>query len=222
MIAATSLDELWQEVYRLNKEHFPRNELFPIVGNGCTHKPEVMFVFINPTHKNMSSEKHWRGPRYPFIGTKQVWRILARAGLFDERLLHEINRTNAWTMDLAERVLSYLRDRGFYITNIVKWTGSDSKLPDRKKISIFLPILEKEIEIVQPKYIVAFGLIPFEQLTKQKIKLAEYYAAAMKTKQPKQFPITIGGVQTKVILCYFPVGRGDPKRAVELLKLLPS
>ncbi len=153
---------------------------------------------------------------YPFLGTKDVWRIFHKAGLFDDMLISKINNSQKWTVELAQQVLNFLQQKSFYFTNVVKWTGADGTLPNAAKIKLFLPILEKEIELVQPENIVTFGLLPFEAITQQKIKLADYYSEAMKTNQLKLFHAG----ESKVIPCYFPVGRGNPKRAIELLKLL--
>ena len=74
MVDCADLNELWRYVTELNREYFPENELMPILGNGKTYKPKLMFVFINPTGRNTSSVKIGRR-RFPFIGTKQVWRV---------------------------------------------------------------------------------------------------------------------------------------------------
>lgn len=210
------LDDLWQQVNELNKKHFPKNDLMPILGNGKTFKPKIMFVFINPTKKNISSDQKWAGPRFPFIGTKQVWRIFHRAGLFDDKLMHDINNSSTWSVDFTNEVLEFIKKKEFYITNIVKWTGHDATLPDSEKINLFLPILEKEVEIIQPEYIVTFGLIPFEKLTKQKINLSEYYNNIMENKKLTFYNYS----SSKIIPCYFPIGRGNPKKAVEILKII--
>lgn len=216
----SSLSQLWKCVGKLNRQHFPENSLAPIVGNGESQKPKFMFVFINPTKRNISSEKNWKGPRFPFIGTRQVWRVFHKADLFDYSLMDRINAGSDWTLEFTDKVLAFLKKRGFYFTNIVKWTGHDAGLPDSEKIKLFLPVLKKEIEIVRPKYAVAFGLIPFEGLTGKKIRLAEYYKTAVKSGKLKTYDLKVNSVKTKVIPCYFPVGRGNPKRAVEILKLL--
>lgn len=217
-----SLDELWVQVRDLNKKRFPDNALAPIVGNGKTCKPKVMFVFINPTSRNISSDPSWQGPRFPFIGTKQVWRVFHKAGLFDDQLMAQINNQSAWSLAFTDQVLQFLRRNELYFTNIVKWTGQDATLPHAEKIKLFLPILEKEIELVQPEIIVTFGLIPFEKLAQQKIKLDDYYSEAMKTKKLKTYELKISSQPAEVIPCYFPVGRGNPKRAVEILNLLKN
>ncbi|MBI4983239.1 hypothetical protein HZC32_01170 [Candidatus Woesearchaeota archaeon] len=217
-----TLAELWKIVDDVNKKHFPENNLKPILGNGKTFRPKVMFVFINPTHANISSDQNWQGPRFPFIGTKPIWRIFHKAGMFDDKLIKEINNSKSWSLELTDTVLNFLKSKSLYFTNIVKWTGHDATLPNPDKIKLFLPILEREIEIVQPQYIVTFGLIPFENMTKQKIKLNDYYSEIMQNQRLRFFDMQYRNFKTKIIPCYFPVGRGDPKKAVEILKLIDS
>jgi DNA polymerase len=215
-----TLDDLWIYVDNINKTHFPSNSLAPILGNGKRDSPRFMFVFINPTAKNISSDKGWKGPRFPFIGTKQVWRIFHRAGLFDDSLMDEIDNNPVWSVGFANQVLRFLEQKDFYLTNIVKWTGKDAALPDADKISLFLPSLRREIEIVKPQYIVTFGLIPFERLTGRKIRLDDYYSSIKKRGKLEFYDAKVDSVGSKVIPCYFPVGRGNPSRAIEILKML--
>lgn len=221
-VVARDLDGLWKEVDDLNQRYFPDNTLQPILGGGRTCKPKVMFVFINPTGRNLSSDRQWKGPRFPFIGTAQVWRIFHRAGLFDDELMEYINSKREWSLEFTGRVLHFLGEKSFYFTNLVKRTGRDATLPDSEKIRLFLPILEKEIEIVHPRYIVAFGLIPFESIARRNITLRDYYSKAMRAKRLIPFEVGIGSRVRKVIPCYFPVGRGNPEKAVELLRLVDS
>ncbi len=214
-----SLNELWEEVDYINKTNFPDNGLKPIVGNGKIQNPKFMFVFINPTHVNISSSPNWQGPRFPFIGTKPVWRIFHKAGMLNNELIEQINSSNDWSLEFTGSVLDFLKVKSYYFTNIVKWTGKDATLPNSHKIKLFLPVLQKEIQIVQPKYVVTFGLIPFQNLTGLKIKLNDYYSEVME-KQKLRFYNLDNNINTKVIPCYFPIGRGNPKRAVELLKMI--
>lgn len=215
-----NLAELWNIIDEVNKKHFPHNNLRPILGGGKTENPKFMFVFINPTARNISSKRSWKGPRFPFVGTKQVWRIFHRAGLLDDTLMQKIEDSGSWSFGFANKVLSFMKKQSFYFTNIVKWTGNDATLPNSEKIKLFLPILEKEIQIVQPQQIVTFGLIPFENMTGQKIKLIDYYSDVMKGKKLKSYEAKYGSFRTKIIPCYFPVGRGDPGKAVDILRLL--
>lgn len=214
-----TLDDLWQEVERVCAVNYPDNGLYPIPGGGAEEQPDICFVFINPTTRNQSSAQNWKGPRYPFLGTKEIWRIFYQSGWFSGELMERIEQTKAWPNDLALSVLEYLKLNKIYFTNVVKHTGADAALPIRNEIELFLPILKNELKIVHPKMIVAFGLIPFEALTKQKIKLNCYYQDLInnpsQTKVPK---FHIDGIP--IYPCYFPVGRGNPKRAVEILKIV--
>jgi hypothetical protein len=66
----TNLSELWRYVNEINKRNFPKTKLRPILGGGKTDRPNIMLVFINPTARNISSDKGWLGPVFPFVGTK--------------------------------------------------------------------------------------------------------------------------------------------------------
>lgn len=214
-----NLEQLWEEVRELNRTHFPEHRLAPILGGGRKINPRIVFVFINPTARNISSDPNWPGPRYPFIGTKQVWRVFHRAGLLEDSLISRIEESAVWPVALAKEVEASLQRRGFYLTNLVKWTGPDGSLPDRKKIDLFLPLLVREIEILSPQYIVTFGSLPYRCLTGKAITLGDYYHRAMgEGIVPEE--VLIGSVRTGIVPCYFPVGRGNPRRAVEILKLV--
>ena len=215
-----TLEELWRLTEDVTMKYFPDNGLKPIFGNGKTFKPKFMFIFINPTHANISSHPDWNGPRFPFIGTKQVWKVFYNARMFDKKLLDKINNSRAWSLKLTYEVLGFLKSKSFYLTNIVKYTERDSSLPDSRKINFFLPIIKKEIELVKPRYIVTFGKIPFECLTKRKIRLSDYYERIMKNKQLLLFEEKIRSHKVYIIPSYFPVGRGNPKRAIEILRFL--
>lgn len=215
-----TLGELWDYIDTLNKQYFPENRLQPIHGGGKSFRPKLMFVFINPTHANISSDRSWQGPRFPFVGTKSIWRVFRKSGMLDDALMKDINSSKSWSVEFANHVLDFLKSKSFYFTNLVKWTGSDATLPDSKKIKLFLPLLEKEIEIVQPEYIISFGQIPSEKLTGQKIILGDYYNEIIKNKNIKFFSRRFGPFKTQIIPRYFPIGRGNPNRAIEILKLI--
>lgn len=222
----SDLRSLWRHIDQIDKDNFPGSGLTPIYGGGREKNPDFMFVFINPTHRNISSEPSWTGQRFPFIGTKQVWRVFHKAGFFDEGLLSYIESNPRWSVGFTDKVRDFLDSNSLYLSNVVKSTGADAALPDSAKINLFLPALKREIEIVKPKYIVAMGLIPFERLTGRKIKLADYHLESLAKGRLGTFKVSFGENDslryafTGVIPCYFPVGRGSPKKAVELLRLL--
>ena len=210
---------LWEQVHKLHHRYFPGHHLAPILGGGQTKNPQIMFVFINPTARNISSDLNWKGPRFPFIGTKQIWRIFHRAGFLTPSLISLIEKNSRWSVEFAKELESFLQAQGLYLTNLVKWTGPDGSLPDRNKIDLFRPLLVREIEIVAPKYVVTFGSLPFKYLTGKTIKLGDYYDQVVRHGLQSE-EVQVGSAKTKVIPCYFPVGRGNPRRATEILKLV--
>jgi DNA polymerase len=217
----SSLDKLWLYTKKLHKKHFPESRLEPILAGGRLRNPKYMFVFINPTYRNISSNPSWEGKRRPWTGTKYIWKIFHQAGQFDKDLFEEIDRKNSWDVDFADKVYKHLDDRSFYFTNLVKWTGENADLPNTKKINIFIPILKKEIEIVNPQTIVTFGRIPFKELTGEEIRLGEYYEDAIVNKVLKKYNLEINDRKYNLVPCYFPVGRGNPKAAIKILSMLP-
>lgn len=75
-----SLDGLWECVHDLNKKHFPENDLMPVLGNGKVYKPKIMFVFINPTHLNISSEKVGMDQGFHSLEQKLFGKFFIRLG----------------------------------------------------------------------------------------------------------------------------------------------
>ncbi len=63
---------------------------------------------------------------------------------------------------------------------------------------------------MRSRAIIAIGLIPFEAIAGKKIKLKE--------SSGKLFSVDISGKKYPIYPCYFPVGRGNPKKAEETLK----
>ena len=213
----SDLEELWEYTISFTKNEFGDNALFPIMGGGKCFEPDIMFVFINPTVRNISSSENWKGKRRPFTGTKHIWRIFNRAGLMSDAMLSLIESSaKEWSIAFADEVYAHLEDQGLYFTNIVKWTGHNADLPKSPKIRKYIPLLQKEIELVQPKTTVTFGLIPFNALMGFSINLGEYYDAVTKGDRLQFYEYQ----SVPLLPSYFPVGRGNPQRAVELLKML--
>jgi len=213
-----TLKQLWNYVNNITKDNSPDNNLMPILGGGQDINPKFMMVFINPTSKNISSNKNWKGPRFPFIGRKRPWIEFHKVGLFNEELLNEIKTNSNWSLEFTYNVLEFLKRKGLYLTNIVKNTEYNADLPKANQINLYLPIFKKEIELVNPEYIIAFGLIPINALLKENIKLSEYYELIQKKNALIFYEIKINSKRYKVIPCYYPIGRGNPEKAIEILK----
>lgn len=212
-----------ERVTEISRQHYGDHTLDAISGAGQTKQPKLALVFINPTHRNISTNPMWEGLKAPWIGCSNIWQLFADAGLIAEEMNHAIQsaKTN-WSQQFALDVYSHVANQGLYITNIVKWAGLDAKLPEREKIKLYAPLLLEELRTVRPQRIITFGQLTFAGLLRGlEIKAPETFGtmneAALKTG-------VIQGIRTEVgetIPCYFPVGQGikNKAKAVSILKL---
>ena len=65
------LEDLKAEYDKLQIKYGAK-ELTSIYNGGCTNNPDICFVFMNPTGRNIASDPNWKGRRSPWIGTKNI------------------------------------------------------------------------------------------------------------------------------------------------------
>lgn len=220
--ACSRLADLWQIVDEIVLTYFPDDHLVPVPGGGAEKHPFIMGVLINPTARNASARPEWSGPRYPFVGVKPFWRVLHRAGFLDSEVMGTIESSGHWPPGLAEGVLNALRNEGIYLTNVVKRSYPDPDTPDRATLDMFLPVLKKEIDLVGPTLVVAFGRFPFFHLTGRTMHLADYHRSVTEKGTLNTFAIWVYSKAYRVIPCYFPIGRGDAGKTIDILRRLRS
>ena len=178
------------------------NDLNSIYNGGCDKNPEVMFVFMNPTGKNIASLKNWNGIRAPWVGTKNIWKLFYQLNLLDEDIYLEIQKKKGseWTEDFALKVYDNVTKHKYFITNLGKCTQIDARPLDDKVYLEYLDLLKKEIEIVNPKRIILFG----NQVSS--IVLDEKISVSLVRK--KEFKREIGSRKYSFYSVYYPVGNG--------------
>lgn len=193
------------------------NPLRHVLGGGRFSRPRFLFLFINPTHQNISCHQSYAGRRrFPFIGVRHFYRIMARAGFVDQTVVDRIY-AEGWQVADEGRIEKSLADHGVYITNLVKCAQPHPCYPERAAIRQDLPLLQREIAAVDPRYIITFGQVPFRTLTGRDIRLNEYLEAVRAgTYRPARQP-DLGGKIRAILPCYFPVGRGNQRKALEIL-----
>ena len=101
-----ALDELKKQYDKLQKKYGAK-ELDSIYNGGCIYDPDIMFVFMNPTGRNIASVKTWKGRKSPWIGTKNIWKLFHQIHLIDDSLYDEIYLNNIFK-DTKEPTISYL------------------------------------------------------------------------------------------------------------------
>jgi len=80
----------------LNKEYdklqikYGAEELDSIYNGGCEINPNLCFVFMNPTGRNIASSKDWKGLKSPWIGTKNIWDLFNALDLLDKKIYFDI------------------------------------------------------------------------------------------------------------------------------------
>lgn len=195
-------------IKELNKEYdklqlkYGSKELNPIYNGGCEKNPLVLFVFMNPTARNVASYKEWKGRRAPWIGTKNIWKLFYKLNLLDEDIYNEIisRKGKDWDENFAVLVYDNVEKHKYFITNLAKCTQIDARpLPDLvfKK---YLDLLYKEIELVKPKIIVTFGNQVSSIVLGEKIQVSKCRQLAFKKK--------INNIDYNIYPTYYPVGNG--------------
>ena len=209
-------------IEELNKKYdklqlkYGSKELDSIYNGGCTENPDICFVFMNPTGRNIASLKSWKGRKSPWIGTKNIWALIYNIGLLDENIYSQIREIKGkdWTYEFADKVYANVSKRKYFITNLGKCTQVDAR-PLKDEVYLeYLKLLYKEFEIIKPKVIVLFGNQVSSIVLGTKVSVSEY--------RRKKFTLKIKKQEYKVYSVYYPVGNGsfNAPKAIEDLKYI--
>lgn len=195
------LQELNKE-FQILQSKYGAEELDAICNGGCENNPNICFVFMNPTGKNIASSKDWKGIKSPWIGTKDIWNLFACLNLLDEDIYYKIRnmKGSKWTEQFAKEVYNNIADNKCYITNLGKCTQIDAReLPD-SVYKNYLDLFLKEIEIIRPKIIVLFGNQVSSIVLNEKISVSQC--------RKKKFEKSINSNIYSFYSLYYPVGNG--------------
>ncbi len=195
------LKDLTKEYDKLQKKYGAK-ELDSIYNGGCDHNPDICFVFMNPTGRNIASSKNWKGLKSPWIGTKNIWDLFYAIDLLDEELYSKIKsiKGSEWTEEFAEKVYEDVKGYKYFITNLGKCTQVDAReLPD-SVYKEYLHLLKQEFNIINPKVIILFGNQVSSIVLDEKISVSQA--------RKKCFIKDINGTQYKFYSVYYPVGNG--------------
>ena len=195
------LKDLEKEYDKLQLKYGAK-DLDSIYNGGCSNNPDICFVFMNPTGRNIASSKSWHGIKSPWLGTKNAWDLFYELNLLNEDIYQKIKtiKGKEWTEDFAEEVYKDVNDHKYFITNLGKCTQVDAReLPDEvyKK---YLNLLKKEFTIVNPKVIILFGNQVSSIVLNEKISVSKV--------RKKAFEKKISGKKYKFYSVYYPVGNG--------------
>lgn len=196
------LEGLKREYDRLQGQYGAK-ELDSIYFGGCMEKPDLCFVFMNPTKRNIASSKNWKGLKSPWIGTKNIWSLFSSLNLLDSCVYRRIRAIKGpeWTEKFASEVYCDVEKHRYFLTNLGKCTQLDARaLPDsvyRKYCHLFW----KELELVKPKVIILFGNQVSSIVLDEKICVSQV--------RKKVFLRRVNGVCYRFYCVYYPVGNGS-------------
>lgn len=195
------LEDLNVEYDKLQKKYGAK-ELDSIYNGGCAKNPNICFVFMNPTGRNIASSKEWKGIKSPWIGTKNIWDLFYQLELMDEGIYKKIKeyKPTDWTEEFAKQVYEEVEKHQYFITNLGKCTQVDARVIPNSVYEEYLDLLEQEIEMINPKVVILFGNQVSSIVLKQKISVSQC--------RKQLFTKDINGKEYKFYSVYYPIGNG--------------
>lgn len=196
------LDHLKKDVDKLQKLH-GNPKLSAIYGAGCIREPKILFLFMNPTAKNISSSPDWKGLKAPWIGTKNIWKLFNSLGIINNLIFEKIQNgsSDIWNYDFAFSVYDELNKKSVYVTNLAKCTQDDARALKNKIFKDYLENTLEEICAINPLKIISFGNQVSSILLNKKIQVSNY-------KGNKKEILKLKNKIFDVFPVYYPIGQG--------------
>lgn len=188
--------------YDLLQNKYGDKSLDSIYNGGCEDNPDICFVFMNPTGRNIASKKEWLGRKAPWIGTKNIWKLFYDVGLVDDNIYEEIRskKPEDWDYEFADKVYEMVTNKKVFITNLGKCTQIDARPLSDEVLKKYLKLLYKEFEIIKPRVIITFGNQVSSIVLNKKISVSENRKVCHE--------LVINKKKYKVYAVYYPVGNG--------------
>ena len=209
------LEDLKDQYDKLQMK-YGAEELKAIYNGGCINNPDICFIFMNPTGKNIASNPNWKGRRLPWIGTKNIWKLFYNLDLLDEKIYEEIQKRKPqdWDESFADLVYESVEKHKYFITNLGKCTQTDARILPDSVYTEYLELLLKEIEIINPKIIITFGNQVSSIVLNQNISVSKC--------RKQRFVKNIEGKEYKIYPVYYPIGNGmmNIDKAIEDIKFV--
>ena len=192
----------------LNKEYDKLQKIYgdptlhSIYNGACEENPNICFVFMNPTGRNIASLPGWPGPYHPWLGTKNIWDLFYAVSLLDEDIYNNIKsiKGSEWTPEFSKKVYENIINHKVFITNLGKCTQIDARPLKDSYFKDYLPLLEKEIKIIKPKVVILFGNQVSSIFLNEKISVSQT--------RKQYFDKKIGKETYKCFPVFYPVGNG--------------
>lgn len=210
------LPQLFPETDSLHKKHGD-SSLCMVYGTGCIKNPDILFLFMNPTARNLTTHKTWKGIRAPWIGINTTWSLLNKLGIIKPETFEKIKKMKReeWNDLETRKLYEEVAKKKVYLTNLARCTHSDARHVSDSVFRESREVTLKEIELVNPKIIIAFGNQVASNLLQEKITVASC--------RMQKFDLVIGKKKFAVYPTYYPVGMGQrnmPKAIEDILSIV--
>ena len=195
------MDELKKAYDKMQLKYGDKN-LDSIYNGGCEKNPNICFVFMNPTGKNVASDKSWKGRKSHWLGTKNIWKLFYSVNLLSKDTFEQImtKKPKEWDYEFCDYVYDEISKNKIFITNLGKCTQIDARPLSNDVLKKYLNLLCKEIDIINPKVIITFGNQVSTIILNKKISVSEnrkiFHEIKIKNNKYKVYPV------------YYPVGNG--------------
>ena len=110
------LEDLKKEYDKLQVKYGAK-ELDSIYNGGCENNPDICFVFMNPTGRNVASLKTWKGRKSPWIGTKNIWKLFKEVNLISNDTFEKIQsrKPKDWDYEFSDFVYEELTNNKVFV-----------------------------------------------------------------------------------------------------------
>lgn len=188
--------------------------LSSVYGAGCVSEPELMFIFMNPTARDLSALKNWDGLRAPWIGMKGVWQLFYQLGLISEPIFKNTQKIKAkdWSKELALEIYIELKKNEVFVTSLAKCSQIDARPLRNEVFKDYLDLMRQEILSVKPKHILTFGNQVSGIVLDKSVSISAYEGDECEL-------ITIEGNDFKVYPVHYPVGRGKRNMPIAINRI---
>lgn len=104
-----TLEQLKKEYDKLQLKYGSK-ELDSIYNGGCSQNPDICFIFMNPTGKNIANNKNWIGRKSPWLGTKNIWKLFNKINLLSDNTYNQIliKKSKDWDYDILPYEIVHL------------------------------------------------------------------------------------------------------------------
>lgn len=172
-------------------------DLYPIYGTGCIKSPEVCFVFMNPTVRNLGTHPEWSGLRAPWLWISPVWKIFYELWFLSKDVFQLTQKKSSWSEEFVEKLYCELNNHKIYLTNLCKASQKDAKPLKNSVFQTYLESFYKEIEILQAKKIICFWWQVSSIVLKKKIEIS--------LERKKVYSLELWDNNFKIYPVYYPV-----------------